>query len=239
MTGTAYGVGVGPGDPELVTLKAVRVVRSCDVVAFAGEHPEDSVAFGIAASCMPWIHEKELLALPAPMTSDRDVINAAQRNNARHVERELDAGRDVAVLVLGDPTVYSTFAHMQGIIVGDGYEVELVSGVPSFCAAAVSLGVPLALWDEPLHVVPLVHEGPDMGLAGTQVLMKCGSRLGEVRDLALSSGSRLYVVERCGMDGERVFTSTEEVPDRLSYLSVALLRREAIECVPSAEKPAR
>lgn len=225
MAGTAYGVGVGPGDPELITLKAVRVVRSCSVVAFPGERPEDSVAFGIAAGSMPWIHDKELLALPAPMTSDRNVVAAAQRDNAWRVELELDAGKDVAALVLGDPTVYSTFAHMQDVFVGDGYRVELVSGVTSFCAAAARLGESLALWDGPLHVVPLIHGGPDMGLDGTQALMKCGSKIGQVRDLALSSGSRLSVVERCGMDGERVYAHTEDVPDRLGYLSVALLRQ--------------
>ncbi|MDO4796800.1 MAG: precorrin-2 C(20)-methyltransferase [Coriobacteriales bacterium] len=223
MAGTAYGVGVGPGDPELVTLKATRVVGACDVVAFPGRDRKTSVAFEIAAAAMPWLGEKELMALPAPMTDDRAVVAEAQRTNARHVEHELDAGKDVAVLVLGDPGIYSTFSHMQLTLQDDGYHVELVSGVPSFCAAAARLRVPLAMWDEPLHVIPLAHGNPIPTLAGTQVLMKSGSRMAELREAARRTGRELRAVERCGMDGERVFLCTDHVPDQLDYLSVALL----------------
>lgn len=231
MAGVAYGVGVGPGDPELVTLKALRVLRACDVVAFPGTDAFASRAFRIAEASCPELGTKELLALPAPMVGDRAIVEAAQRDNARRVERVLDEGRDVAILVLGDPALYSTFGYVRDVLVGDGYSVETISGVPSFCAAAARLGVSLAEWDETVRIVPLMHtegRGDALGLASdptdTLVLMKPGEGIGAVRDYAISAGRDLLAVENCGLDAERVYRCAADVPDRLGYLSVALLR---------------
>lgn len=232
MVGVAYGVGVGPGDPELVTLKALNALRACDVVAFPGTDPSASRAFCIAEASCPELGTKELLALPAPMVGDRAIVKEAQRKNARRVERVLDEGRDVAILVLGDPSLYSTFGYVRDVLVEDGYGVETISGVPSFCAVAARLGVSLAEWDEAVRIVPQTHaEGCCVGASGfagdptdTLVLMKPGEGIGAVRDHALSTGRELLVVENCGLEGERVYRCAADVPDRLGYLSVALLR---------------
>lgn len=240
MAGTAYGVGVGPGDPELVTLKALRIVRACDVVAVPGKKATSSRAYQIVEACLHEreLGEKELLALPAPMVDDRALVEAAQRKNARRIERVLDSNKDVAILVLGDPSIYSTFGYMQTALVEDGYRVEVVSGVPSFCAAAARLGMPLVEWDEPLHVIPLAHcdldrdlslslcygQGHDLGVSGTYVFMKSGGRMGELREFVRACGRELQAVEDCGMSDERVYLCADDVPDRTGYFSVALLR---------------
>ena len=231
MVGVAYGVGVGPGDPELVTLKALNALRVCDVVAYPGTEASASRAFRIAEASFPELGTKELLALPAPMVGDRAIVKAAQRENARRVERVLDEGRDVAILVLGDPSLYSTFGYVRDVLVEDGYVVETISGVPSFCAVAARLGVSLAEWDETVRIVPLTHAEGCVGASdlagdptGTLVLMKPGVGIGAVRDYAVSAGRELLVVENCGLEGERVYRRPADVPDRLGYLSVALLR---------------
>ena len=141
--GIAYGVGVGPGDPELMTLKAVQLIRQNDVIAVPGKEPKESVAYRIAAGAVPEIEDKELVPVYMPMTKDPEKLEAAHRNGAEMLESYLDQGRNVVYITLGDPSLYCTFSYLQHILEADGYEAELVSGIPSFCAAAARLGASL------------------------------------------------------------------------------------------------
>ena len=156
--GTLYGIGLGPGDPELMTLKAVRLIRACDVIAAPGKAPRESVAYRIAVQSVPEIADKEVLALDMPMTTDEEKLRAAHAASAAAIKQQLDAGKDVAYITLGDPTIYCTFSYLQHLLEEEGCTAELVSGIPSFCAAAARLGIPLVEWDEPLHVIPAVHK---------------------------------------------------------------------------------
>ena len=112
MAGRFYAVGVGPGDPELLTLKAVRLIRTCEVVAVPGEQARETVAYKIAVQACPELAEREILAVPMPMTKDPEVLERSHSEAARTVARELDQGRDVAFLTLGDPTVYATALYV-------------------------------------------------------------------------------------------------------------------------------
>ena len=219
--GVVYGVGVGPGDPELMTLKAVRLLREHQVIAVPGERPEDSVAWRIAAAAVPELADKELLALPTPMTRDRERMAQAHRAAAARLEAYLDRGRSVVCLTLGDPTFYSSFSYLQRLLEADGYRVELVSGVPSFCAAAARLGRPLAEWDRPLHVLPAAHGAEEtLTLPGICVLMKSAGRLPEIKALLRRSGRSVSAVENCGLPGERIFRSADEIPDDAGYFTL-------------------
>lgn len=225
MRGTAYGVGVGPGDPELMTLKAVRLIRENEVIAVPGRVPEESVAYRIAAAAVPELADKVLLPIRAPMVKDREQIDTEHRRSARLLEEYLDRGKNVVYLTLGDPTVYCTFSYLQHILEADGYAVELVSGIPSFCAAAARLGKPLTEWDEPLHVAPAVHMAEDaLELPGTCVLMKSASRMAEVKALLRRSGRDVSAVENCGMAGETVYRSAEEIPDDAGYFTLIVAK---------------
>ncbi len=157
MQGCAYGVGVGPGDPELMTLKAVRILRMADVIAFAGSSPSDSTAFGIAVRAVPKIMEKELLPIRVPMTRDRQAQEIEHGKTAHLIETYLDAGKNVACLTLGDPSIYSSFSYYRKLLEKDGYKTEMVSAVPSFCAVAAKLNIPLAEWEEPVHIIPALY----------------------------------------------------------------------------------
>ena len=225
MKGIAYGVGVGPGDPELMTVKAIRLIRENKVIALPGTDPKRSAAYQIAVQTVPELAEKELVPIEMPMVKDRAVKAEAHRRGARIIADYLDRGENVVCLVLGDPTIYCTFRYLQHILAAEGYPVELVSGVPSFCAAAARLDLPLAEWDESLHVVPAVHRASrPLDGDGTYVLMKTGRRMTAVKDLLRQSGRDVSAVENCGMETEKVYRGVEEIPDQAGYFTLIIAR---------------
>ncbi len=227
MRGKIYGVGVGPGDPELMTLKAVRLIRENDLIAVPGKIAEETVAYRIAAAAVPEIAQKTLVAVDMPMIRDRTQLALEHEKAARQLETCLDQGKDIVFLTLGDPTVYCTFSYLQHILEADGYEVELVSGIPSFCAAAARLNLPLAEWDEPIHIVPAVHKTSDpLPDGGNYVLMKSASHMKEVKELLRQKGLAVSCVENCSMDTEKVYRSLEEIPDDAGYFSLIIAKEQ-------------
>ena len=225
MRGIVYGVGVGPGDPELMTLKAIRLIRENDVIAVPGKVAKEAVAYQIAAAVVPELKEKELVPVYMPMIKDRALIDAEHRKGAKLLEQYLEQGKNVVYITLGDPTVYCTFSYLQHIMEADGYQVELVPGIPSFCAAAARLNLPLVEWDEPLHVVPAVHKtGDALDQSGTYVLMKSASHMAEVKDLLRRSGRDVSAVENCSMETEKVYRGVEEIPDDAGYFSLIVAK---------------
>ena len=227
MKGIAYGVGVGPGDPELMTLKACRLIRENDIIALPGKEPKETVAYQIAVQAVPELADKELVPVYMPMIKDRALIDAEHRKAAKLLEGYLDAGKNVVYITLGDPTVYCTFTYIQHILEADGYRVELVSGISSFCAAAARLSLPLVEWDEQLHVVPAVHR-LDKALEepGTYVLMKSASQMKAVKEQLRQSGRRVWMVENCCMEDEKVYRSLEEIPDDAGYFSLIIAKEQ-------------
>ena len=225
MKGIAYGVGVGPGDPEYMTLKACRLIRENEIIAVPGKAPQESVAYRIALGAVPELAEKTLVPVDMPMVKDRAKMDEAHREAAKRFEGYLDQGKNVVFLTLGDPTVYCTFSYIQHYLEADGYGVELVSGITSFCAAAARLGVPLVEWDEPLHVLPAVHKPEaDLELPGNYVLMKSASKMAAVKEILRRSGRQVRMVENCCMDGERRFYSVDEIPDDAGYFSLIIAK---------------
>ena len=150
MAGKMYGIGVGPGDPELLTLKAVRLIRESAVVAVPGTAKEESVAYKIVKQAIPELDEKEIIPVPMPMTKDKDLLERSHEAGAKLVREQLDAGKDVAFLTLGDPTVYSTYLYIHKRIDAAGYDTEIISGITSFCAVSAKLNTGLVEKAEPL-----------------------------------------------------------------------------------------
>lgn len=134
MKGTLYGVGIGPGDPELLTLKAVRLIRENEVIALPGEDPKETVAYKISVQAVPELADKTLLALAMPMTKDKKILKENYDRAADRVAEILDQGKNVVFLTLGDPTVYSTYMYVHQRLEAKGYPVAIVSGITSFCA---------------------------------------------------------------------------------------------------------
>lgn len=225
MTGILYGAGVGPGDPELMTLKAVRLIRENEVAALPGPDARETVAYQIAVQAVPELAEKTLLSVDMPMTHDKEEMNQNHEKAADIIEAYLKEGRNVVFLTLGDPTIYSTFLYVQKRILNRGYQAELVSGITSFCAAAARTGTSLAEWDEQLHILPAVHKlNSSLSLPGNYVLMKSGRKMQQVKEILKSSGRDVVMVENCGMENEHIYRSTEEIPDDAGYYSLIIAK---------------
>ena len=223
--GIAYGVGVGPGDPELMTLKAVRLLRENDVIAVPGANARESVAYRIAVQNVPELAHKTLVPLELPMCRDTAALRTEHRRCADTIEAYLEQGKNVVYITLGDPTIYCTFSYIQHILETDGYTVELVSGVTSFCAAAARANRPLAEGDEQLHILPAVHmSAEDLAYPGNYVLMKSASRMKTVKALLHRSGKTVCAVRNCGMPDEQFYRDLAEIPDDAGYFTLLLAR---------------
>lgn len=225
MAGILYGIGVGPGDPELMTLKAVRLIQENEIIALPGEKPEETVAYKIAVCAVSELKNKQLVSVYMPMTHDKEEQKKHHKNGAEIVERYLKEGKNVVYLTLGDPTVYSTFTYIQKIVEEDGFRTRFVSGVPSFCAAAARVNTPLSIWNEQIHILPAVHNlTEELPAAGTCVLMKSGSKMKEVKEIIKKSGRDAVMVENCGTTKEQVYLHVDEIPDTAGYYSLIIAK---------------
>ncbi|MBE6042352.1 MAG: precorrin-2 C(20)-methyltransferase [Clostridiales bacterium] len=224
--GKAYGVGVGPGDPELMTLRACRLIRENDVIAVPGKKATDAVAYKIAAGAVPEIADKELVPIYMPMVRDTELIKRAHREAADIFEKYLDEGRNVVYITLGDSTIYCTFSYIQHLLEADGYETELVPGITSFCAAAAALNNSLTEWNEPLHVVPALHntETGSLKWPGNYVLMKSANKMREVKEMLSHTDLDVQAVENCSMETEKKYRSLDEIPDDAGYFSLIIAK---------------
>lgn len=224
MQGIFYGIGVGPGDPELMTIKAVKTIRSCDVIAIPHRNQEECAAYRIARQAVEKLEDRECLCLPMPMTKDQDILEASHSEAARRTADLLDQGKNVAFLTLGDSTIYSTCLYLAERLERAGYHTELVNGIPSFCAAAARLRMPLVNGAEELHIIPATYQVESgLQLPGIKVLMKTGRNMTRVKEQLRAGGFQVSMVENCGMDGERVCRTLDEIPDEAGYYSLMIV----------------
>lgn len=237
--GTFYGIGVGPGDPELITVKALKIIKSCPVIAAPRTGNGDMVALdivwrtGILSESAEIAEEfdKKILAMDFTMDKDPAKRKENYRKNAEAAARYLDNGQDVAMVTLGDVSLYSTVHYIADELISRGYEIIMVPGVPSFSAAAASLAIPLAEMDAPVHIIPSVRNNSDdyLDLPGTKVLMKAGRHLHRTLD-ELDRRGLLDVTSlavNCGMDDEILIKrlgDDEPLPDKTGYFTTVIVR---------------
>ncbi len=228
MTGTLYGLGVGPGDPELVTLKAFRLLRSCPVLAYPAPERGDSLARAIMASHLPGGQVEIAIRMelsparfPAPEIYDRAAADIA---------RHLDAGRDVAALCLGDPFFYGSFSYLFQRL-AERHKVVVVPGVTSLAAASAALGIGLVLSDDVLAIIPAMRPDADIRarLAAVEAaaIVKLGRHFARIRALLDEAGlsARAAYVEHASMASERVVPLAEVDPAQVPYFSLILVHR--------------
>lgn len=227
---TLYGIGVGPGDPELLTLKAVRLIKACQVIAVPGEDYRDSIAYKIAVQAVPELAKKEAFGVAMPMTRDKEVLRRSHEAAADRVAAYLEAGKDVAFLNLGDVTVYASYLYIHRLVTARGYQAELVNGIPSFCAAAARLGIGLAENSDRLHILSQpeqIEEG--LKLPGTKIIMKMGKNISHVKELIRESGMEAQMVENCGMEQEKIYHSVEEIDEAAGYYSLLIVKEQKLK----------
>jgi precorrin-2/cobalt-factor-2 C20-methyltransferase len=225
MYGKLYGVGVGPGDPELLTIKAVRIITEADILAVPGEQKEGSVAYKIASQAVEEIDKKIIISIYMPMTKDEKRLKESHNKGANEIISYLDQGKNVAFLTLGDPTIYSTYIYLHKIISERGYETEIISGIPSFCAVAARLNRGLVEKNEQLHVIASSYDFKDaLELSGTKVLMKAGKKICTVVEQLQKLNCQAIMVENCGMENEKIYGSLNEIKKDANYYSLIIVK---------------
>lgn len=255
-SGTLYGVGLGPGDPELVTVKAARLIESADVVAYHSARHGRSVARAIA---LPYLRAgviEEQLVYPVT-TEECDhpggyegALEEFYVAAAGRLMAHLSAGRDVVLLAEGDPLFYSSYMHMHKRI-SDRFRTEIVPGVTSVSAASAALGMPLVEGNDVLTVLPgtlgrseLASRLSAAGGSDAAAIMKIGRSFAEVRDALKDSGrlSSAYYVERASGGEREVIERAGEVdPSTVPYMSLLLMPgaeasgQPALDCAPAGE----
>jgi precorrin-2/cobalt-factor-2 C20-methyltransferase len=225
-SGRLLGVGVGPGDPELLTLKAVRVLRESPVVAYVSPGGRSSMARRIVARHLSPARSEIEIALPVRLL--RELARAAYDEGAARIAAELECGRDVAVLCVGDPFVYGSFAQLFERL-GERYPTEVVPGVTSFTAAAAAAHAPLVDRSQTLVVLPAtlpsdalaIHLARNDGAA----ILKLGRHLAKVREVLAGLGllERAIYVEHASTAHERVVPLADLAIDEAPYFALILV----------------
>ena len=232
-TGHLYGVGIGPGDPELMTIKARRVLQSCPVVAHFAARNRHGNAWSIIEGVVT--DAQVVLRLEYPVTTEavepgdyERQIAAFYDHSATHIATHLDEGRDVAVVCEGDPFFYGSYMYIHQRL-ADRYPTTVIPGVTSFSAATAAAGVPLVSMNETLTILPGVMPPQQLkeALANVDaaVVMKVGRHLGDVLDAARSVGlaEQGIYVERASCPTELVLPLVDTTEIDAPYFSLVLL----------------
>ena len=221
MTGKLYIIGVGPGDPELITLKAINILRSADVIVCPEKNGYPGIAFQIAEKSVPAVSSKEKLLLSFPMDPFSEALPEAHSKAAGSIISLLEKEKSVALLTLGDPSVYSTSSYILNEIKAGKYPVEIVPGVTSFCAASARLLLSLASGNDPILVN--TAETADFSFPGTQIIMKAGKHLPLLKEKLSTSRKKVWLVENCGFPNEKIYEGTDSFPEESAYFSVVIV----------------
>jgi len=234
QSGILYGIGVGPGDPDLITLKAVKILSSVAVV-FAAASTKNSHSLAMEIVSPHLAEGVPVVALGFPMTRDKKMLAGAWQENARKVVNVLKKGKDAAFITLGDPMIYSTFGYIMHTIeeTDPGIPIEIIPGITSYQAGAAAAGQILAEAEESYAVIS--------GALGSQklkdiidhtdsvVMLKVYRNYKEILDTLneLDLTARSVLISRCGLNGEEIEGNLNDRADTSPpYLSLLLIRKK-------------
>ena len=230
LSGTLYGIGVGPGDPELLTLKAHRILTACPVIAYPAPDNAESFARSIVAAHIRT--EQVEIPIVIPMRTERFPAKEVYDRAAADIGAHLAAGRDVCVLCEGDPFFYGSFMYLFERL-ADEHRIEIVPGVSSLMASAAALGRPIAARNDRLTVLPAPLGDGDL-LAAIEAsdaiaIMKVGRHLSRVRALIEQAGllASAGYLERIGLANQRVLPLGDMVEETAPYFSMILIYKGA------------
>ena len=222
MKSKLYGIGVGPGDKELLTVKAVRAIENSDVViAPSALEGGESIALETAKE---YIKEgTEVVIKHFPMGKKNRVEKAKEAYE--FIEEKLNEGKNVSFLTIGDPYVYSTYIHMLKHMEERGFDVETIPGITSFCAAASLVDRTLVVGDNPLMILPATRV-KDIKDEKYVVIMKVYKHEETVVDFLEEKGFDYVYVSRAGREGQLILTDKDEIKKARDYMSLILASRE-------------
>ena len=233
---TLYGVGLGPGDPELITLKAARCLEKAEIIAWpitregASGYAEEILR---RSGVLPEIDQKAM-PLVFPMTRDPETLQKSWTEAASSIADALDSGKSVAFITEGDPLFYSTFIHLAEEVQTSRphTRIETIAGVTSFCASASALGLGIADGDQKVAIIPATGDMErlrrEIEQADTTILMKVAKVLDPVIELLEEMGlaGNASIVSRAGAPDQTVFTDMAELKNqKINYLSTMIIKK--------------
>jgi precorrin-2/cobalt-factor-2 C20-methyltransferase len=228
--GTLYGVGVGPGDPELMTVKAWRLISTANVIAYLCANGKDSTARDIAKPFIP--EDVKEITIDMPMRVERAPGEAAYDKGATEIANQLDQGQDVVMLCEGDPFFYGSFMYIFDRL-AEKYNTVVVPGVTSISAAAAAIGQPLVGRNDMLKVLPatLPEDKLHFELAMSQAvaIIKVGRHFGKVKVILAELGllSKATAIENATHDNQKI-TAVENIEgDTLPYFTTIIVRTQS------------
>ncbi|RKD22497.1 precorrin-2/cobalt-factor-2 C20-methyltransferase [Caminicella sporogenes DSM 14501] len=234
--GKFYGVGVGPGDSELITVKAKRILNEVDVVIC----PEKRKSAGSFAYDIAKEHIKKdvkIIYLTFPMIYDENELQNKWEENALIIAKLLNEGKSVAFITLGDPTVYSTYMYLLPYLKKYDVEVETIPGITSFCSVAGSLNIPIVEWEEGFSVVPLRKGDGDKLIRALDnfenvIVMKPSNDCKILANELIKRGleNNFILISKCGTEEERVITDIDIVKsEKIPYLSTMIIKKNGLK----------
>ena len=230
--GIFYGIGVGPGDPELLTVKAINAIKISEVIiAPKTEKKSDSLALQIAT---PYLRtDVQIVYQTFPMVKDFETSPEIFESNVSEILSYLNAGKNVGFLTLGDPMFFSTYIYIFKLLKKSAVQIETVAGVPAFLAIAAKLGYPVAYGNEMLSIIPATADAARISAAlknsDDAVIMKVYKNFGEVAEIlnAENLSENAVLVSRCGLEDEKIISDIDACKnEKLNYLSTILTRRK-------------
>ena len=232
MSGIFYGIGVGPGDPELLTVKAIKAIEQVDVlIAPKTEKKDGSVALSVAK---PYLKKDvEIVYQVFPMVKGfAENSTDAWEANKQEILALLNAGKNVAFLTIGDPMFYSTYIYVFRLLENAGVEIKTIPGIPAFAAIGSQLGYPIVEGDDVLSIIPATASPEKvekaMQASDNVVLMKVYKNFEEVADMLDQNemAEQAVLVSRAGLDDEKIiYDVLAHKKDKLNYLSTILTRK--------------
>lgn len=231
-SGIFYGVGVGPGDPELLTVKAINAIKNSDVIiAPKTEKKDDSLALSIVK---PYLNpDAKIIYQTFLMVKNFEEFSKVFEDNKQEICDFIDAGKNVAFLTLGDPMFYSTYIYIFKLLKNSGVKIETVPGVPAFLAISSYINRPLIYGDDILTVIPATAEREKILTAlkysDTTVLMKVYKNFPDIVEILENENmlAESVLVSRCGLEGEKIITDIENhKAEKMNYLSTILTNRK-------------
>ncbi len=233
MSGIFYGIGVGPGDPELLTVKAIKAIEQVDVlIAPKTEKKDGSVALTVAK---PYLKKDvEIVYQVFPMVKGfAENSTEAWEANKQEILELLRSGKNVAFLTIGDPMFYSTYIYVFRLLENEGVDIQTIPGIPAFAAIGSQLGYPIVEGDDVLSIIPATASPEKvekaMQAADNVVLMKVYKNFEEVADMLDKNemAEQAVLVSRAGLDDEKIiYDVVAHKKDKLNYLSTILTRKK-------------
>ena len=231
-TGKIYGISLGPGDPDLITLKGLKILQKSDKVYYPGSLLPNgkTTSFSLPILQHHQLDEKKLVGMFLKMSDDRTQAQATYMATFQSMLEDYDNGLTIVFVSEGDSLFYSTFAYLLEHIQHHQLDVEIIAGVPSFILGAAQHQLPLAILNEKIAIIPRVKNSQEVETTlndfDTVVLIKIRSVLKDISPFLITSGLTIMYCERLGTSQQYITTNIEDIKNReIPYFSLLIIKK--------------